>query len=245
MANDWDKEKSTYAWKFLLDPEHPRNNPQKQYMWGYSKKIDQEENRNKLDLLKVKILMFKTHDYIAKSKSIGIFKSNSPLGFTDRATTFPILYLGRTDYKITAVVATKEDQIFWETMVDFLQKFYEALRLNKSTQDLLPGRKYDYSKDTYLDVSKWNFTSNKQLLEHCNKAAKHGLSYEAVNAFRMKYEEMKPFKETVIEVSAHAKVSSSMPVDQLSELRKTLYAGVVRNETETNMQKLRKIHGRK
>lgn len=243
MANEWDKEKSTYAWKFLLDPAHPKNNPEKEYMLGYSKKIVGEENRNKLDLLKVKLVMFHEKEWIYKSKQIGIFKNRSALGFTKQSETYPIMYLTQTTYKIVDLINTNEEKEFWQNMIDWLEKYFIAIKEKKSTQDLLPGRKYDYSKDTYLDVNKWTFASEKQLNEHCNKSAKHGISFEAIEAFKRKYLEMKPFAEELFVAAP----GDGMPMDIVGELRKNFYKNVRKEEIddyEKKMKLLRQKHGK-
>lgn len=188
----WDTIFSTYWWEIELNPSHPANNSKGHRLTGYSKAQGQSENRDKHNLLMVKILMLIRMSYLKRCNKISFYEKRN--SFIEKKEDTLILELVPNDFCIYPEY--RYDRV---DLAKFLKTIYQDVLTGKSVEYLLPLKKEikkDYSLDTRLDISKYYFNTFGDLQIHCEKLASEGFPLNLVKNFLTRYIDKYPNLET-------------------------------------------------
>lgn len=188
----WDTIFSTYWWEIELNPAHSENNGKGHRLTGYSKAQGQAENRDKHNLLMVKILMLIRMSYLKRCNKISFYEKRN--SFIEKKADTLILELVPNDFCIYPEY--RYDRL---DLSKFLKTIYQDVLTGKSVEYLLPLKKEikkDHSLDVRLDIHKYYFTTFHELQSHCEKLAAEGFPAQMVKHFLTKYVEKYPNLES-------------------------------------------------
>lgn len=179
---------STYWWEIWLDKNHFDNSPRVEKMTGYSKYKGMDEAKDKEYLLMSRIKMLFTNGYLSRCKMIEIFWKKGDV--VNKKTDPKIVTLYSNTFMLEPhYLSPKFNE--WQL---FLRRLYDVVRTGKGMEFLLPEMKAGFSKDDYLNIDKYFFTSIEQLQNHCTKLGRNGHPFPAIEKFHRDYLAKKPFK---------------------------------------------------
>lgn len=182
----WDIFYSSYYWIINLDPKHPTNTTDR--LTGYSKKVNQSENQDRELLLRRKIVNLFLNGYLNRATSIQIFARKGDI--IDKRTDPQILVLTLNSYSFGAAY----EQTMLKLHGQWLENFYSLIRRKAPDSDyknLVPIQRKPVSKDEFLNVSNYSFTSIDQLYSHAARLARHGHAEGQINHFIHTYKQLK------------------------------------------------------
>lgn len=177
---------STYWWNIYLDETQ-----KVPLMRGYSKFIGHEERQNKLDLLKVKIEMFRKHGYLNKIKHIEIYRRAANIIQLDK--DIHILTLYPTHFEFKDVLCPE-----YRGCSRYISDLYEIHKGNDVVKlQNLNFKRSDIKKDDMIDPQKRKneFRTLDQLINEVNRMQSSGYAPEQV----------KHFYNSIIEKNQHLK----------------------------------------
>lgn len=178
----WDKQNSTFYWRMYINVAH-RYSPTIETMDGYSKKVGQDEAKDKHQLLNTKInTIFGVHGWLKKCDKIEIFHKRGT--FIDKHRDPLIVILMPTTYQLQSeYINSKYTQLH-----QFLTRFYEIEKNGGDFATLIGRARASWSKDDYLDVNKIGaFASPDKLDEYCTKLVRNAHNFQRVMIFREQY----------------------------------------------------------
>lgn len=183
---NWDKMYSSFYWNIHLNPAHEKNMPHVKMLTGYSKKIGQDEAKDKKDLLIRKIYtLASSNGYLDRALRMEFYHKKNQI--IDKSTDSLVVTLFPNTFRF-AEQYLKPD---YERIQIFLNDLYQLRREGKSTDNILPKKKTFFSKDEYFDISKIHFNLPDQLENYCAKLVKNGHAWPQVMQFRLKYSQLK------------------------------------------------------
>lgn len=185
---DWDWQHSTYYWKIYLNKNHPSNNPNIQFLTGYSKKIGQNEAQDKENLLRRKIFSLCRNGYFQKMLRIEFYQK---VGEMLNNKTAPLILTVYPDYYN---IAEQNHDIVFKKHGVWLQEFYYRLQTRQDITDMMPNskdRNSNVKQDDYLNIHKYDFKNVGALYQHAAKLLNYGHAEGAVTHFIREYKSLK------------------------------------------------------
>lgn len=184
----WDKLNSTFYWNMYVNIAH-RYSPGVQIITGYSKKIGQDEAKDKHQLLNRKIqTVFGVNGWLKKCDKIEIYHKRGAI--INKADDALVVILYPRTYQIQSQYIAQK----YQPLHNFLIDFYDCVVHGKEFTSLLPKSRATWSKDDYLNVDLLHFPTPAKLDEYCTRLVRNGHAFPAVVQFREKYITKKPFK---------------------------------------------------
>jgi hypothetical protein len=208
--NGWDALFSTYYWTIQLDQSHPENKVSK--IRGYSKHIGRDEARDKIYVLKSKIIMLIRKGYLSRSHRIEIWKR---VGHTiDESKAQLIVTLFQHDYFINPDLMHRPG---YGPLSIFMHDLYDCLRNGKETKHLATRAKDDYTKEEMVNVHRLRFGSLGAIDDYCNRLLHNGWPVPEIQRFRRKYLEVNPHLNPDEEVVKVVEVLNQALADRRSQ----------------------------
>lgn len=184
-ALKWDKANSTYYWHIYLDRMNTSNNPNVEYLVGYSKVEYQSEAADKEALLKRKIFTLFNYGYFKRIKKICFYARIESM--VNKHTDPCILILYPSHYDIPEM----NHDVVYKKWGQFLHDFYDRINANKSMEGILPRSTKGGNADDFLKVENYNFKDVAQLYAHSTRCLRHGHPQDRVEDFIRRYKSMK------------------------------------------------------
>lgn len=178
-----DKPNCTYWWRIYLDPVHPVNKPGIQTIDGYSKFQNNDEAKDKDDVLMAKCEMLYKNGYLKRATHIEIFLRRAPLPSVDEDLLIITLY--STDYKLSPLYL---QNINWR-MQKFLHNFYDAIKNNRPALGLRPLKDKTNQVVDEFDINIYNFKTHAELYAKAEQFISLGRAPGKVQDFVRKYQE--------------------------------------------------------
>lgn len=178
-----DKPNCTYWWRIYLDPAHPVNKPGIQTIDGYSKFQNNDEAKDKDDVLMAKCEMLYKNGYLKRATHIEIFLRRAPLPSVEEDLLIITLY--STDYKLSPLYL---QNINWR-MQKFLHNFYDAIKNNRPALGLRPLKDKTNQVVDEFDINIYNFKTHAELYAKAEQFISLGRAPGKVQDFVRKYQE--------------------------------------------------------
>jgi len=178
----WDKQNSTFYWRMYINQAH-RYSPTIETMDGYSKKVGQDEAKDKHQLLNTKInTIFGVHGWLKKCDKIEIFHRRGT--FIDKHHDPLVVILMPHTYQLQSeYISSKYVQLH-----QFLDSFYKVAKDGGDFATLIRKGRATWSKDDYLNVNLIGaFASPDKLDEYCTRLVRNSHNFHRVMLFREEY----------------------------------------------------------
>lgn len=180
---NWDTIYSSFYWQINLNRAHEFNTAEK--LTGYSKRVGESENQNKDLLLKRKIVNLLLNGYFNRMNSIEIFQRTEFCIDKKRDPKIIILYPTHFD------LPELNKELILKKYGAWLKQLYDFIQQKKDVRDLLPANKKPVSKEEFLNINRYHFTSVAQLYSHAARLLVNGHAEGQVNHFINSYKQLK------------------------------------------------------
>lgn len=186
-AKEWDDIYATYYWYIHLDPKHPDNSTS--LLTGYSKKNNQKEASDKVQMLKRKIVNLFNNGYFKRITKIEIKMRVDD--WINKKYDPIILELFPTHYNIPEA----NHDYTYKNFGTFLHEFYEAIRTRQPMDKVLPpAKRTGASQDDFLNIHARNHSTVAHLYSYASRLSRNGHAQGAVDDYIRKYKDLKQWK---------------------------------------------------
>ncbi len=185
-TKEWDDLTASFYWYIHLDRKHADNTTD--MLTGYSKKVNQKEATDKVQMLKRKIINLYNNGYFNRIKYIEIKMRTE--AYINKKYDPVILILEPANYKIPEL---NHDYVFKNYGV-FLKDLYDRIWNKKSMEGLLPFAKRNGNQDDFLNIHARNHSTEAHLYSYASRLLRNGQAPGAVNDYVRKYKELKGWK---------------------------------------------------
>lgn len=178
-----DKANCTYWWRIYLDRSHPDNKPTVETIDGYSKFQNNDEAKDKDDVLMAKCEMLYKNGYLNRATHIEIYLKKGAMPSVHEDLL--ILILQKNDYKLSPIFLKNTN---WR-MQKFLHNYYEAIKGGRPALGLRPLKDKQAAQVDEFDISIYNFKTHSELYAKAEQFISLGRAPERVLDFVRRYEE--------------------------------------------------------